>query len=1039
MESSDLLKNFEAMQSAQWEKWKRARDIIEKSNRQIVGYIEGPPTMNGEPHVGHVRGRVIKDMFYRFETLKGRRVIFRAGWDTQGLPVELEAEKELGITGNKNQVLSKVGEEALVNKCKEIVLKYNRYWIEADRALGMMFDYESAYWTYHDDYIEKEWEILKAAHKKGILYEDYRVVAYCPSCQTSLSNSEVALGYKEVTDPSLFYKVKVVDRDFYLIVWTTMPFTIVTDEAVAVNPDEVYEELRVGDEIWVVGRTALKSFVKEVGIEYTVAGEVRGSELEGLRYIPPLLQQVPAQERMFKEGRAHLVLAENFVDVTAGSGIVHLSPANGEEDFEVGKRRNLPVFCPIDDEVKFTGEAGKYSGLFVRDADDVVVEDLRKGGLLVKYGKIRHMYPTCWRSGHKLVYMARREYFYDIGKIGDQAIAQASAVEYYYEQPRNRFLEIIKEKKPWCISRERVWGTPLPVWVCGSCGRKIYLFSRKEIVENAISLPDGPGFELHKPWIDRIVIRCPYCGGKAYREPFVLDTWHNSGAAPYASLSREEHSKIVPVEFLTEAIDQTRGWAYTLLIEGVILNGRSPYNSFLFTGHVVDKKGEKMSKSKGNVIYARDVLKKYPADLIRLYLMWKTSPIDTLNFDENEMMERPYQILNTLNNLHIFYSINSKYDSYSWSEDNRGRIQEKEKWILTELNELIRKYMELYERRKINEMVKAFERFLIDEVSQKYVPMIRNELWDDSPEMSERRNGIYWTLGKVLRSLDVILHPIAPYITDSLFERTFGERESILLHGFERIDESLIDPSLMDKYNFVWSVVSLANSARMKARIKRRWPLSKIMIFSRDARIDKSYYELISQLSNVREVAEVRGLNELPIEIKVSVRKGDLGKEFKREAPEVQRALESIPPERIVDQLINSGYVTAGKYTVPASVFDIEYHAREGYEVAADRNLVVVISLRRDEELVKEGYMRDVARRIQYVRKEKGYNPTDIIGSAELYLDDQEVYSALLDRLDTLGSLTRVRKVTLHQGKPEGDGYIKMDLDGKDIYIKLNQ
>ncbi len=1038
MESSDLLKDFENTQRAQWEKWERARALIDNSDRQKVGFIEGPPTMNGEPHIGHVRGRVIKDIFYRIETLKGKKVIFRAGWDTQGLPVELEAEKELGITGNKNQVLSSIGEDALVKKCKEVVLKYNRSWISADRALGMMFDYGLAYWTYRDEYIEREWEILKAANEKGILYEDYRVVAYCPSCQTSLSNSEVALGYKEVTDPSLFYKVKLVNRDLYLIVWTTMPFTIVTDEAVAMNPEEVYKKLKVGNETWLVGNTSLELFLKTAGIEPVIVGEMKGNELEGVSYVPPLLEHVPAQQRMFNEGKAHIILAEKFVDVTTGSGIVHLSPANGEEDFEVGKKRNLPVFNPINDEARFTDEAGKYAGLFVRDADDVIAEDLKHMGLLVKYGKIKHSYPTCWRSGHKLIYMARKEYFYDIEKIGEQAMNQASGVEYFYEQPKNRFLDIIMEKKPWCISRERVWGTPLPVWTCKNCGKKVYLFSRKEIIDKALSLPDGQNFELHKPWIDRIVIKCPYCGGNAYREPFVLDTWHNSGAAPYASLSKEEHSKIVPVEFLTEAIDQTRGWAYTLLIEGVLLNGKSPYNSFLFTGHVVDEKGEKMSKSKGNVIYARDILSKYPADLVRLYLMWKTSPIDTLNFDQREMMERPYQILNTLNNLHIYYSINAKYDGYKWSEGNRGKISEKEVWIISELNEVIKSYMELYKRRKINDMVRALDKFLIDEVSQKYVPMIRNELWDDSPEMSERRNGIYWTLGKLLRSLDTLLHPIAPYLTDNLFEKIFGVTESILTYGFELVDEGLVNISLINKYNYVWNAVSLANSARMKARLKRRWPLNKMMIFSGSSYIDKSYLELISQLSNVKEVITVRALDELPIYIKVNVRKGELGKEFKREALDVEKAINSIPESSLIDQVTAVGTVIAGKYRVPASLFDIKYLPKEGYELAADRNLVVVISLQRDEALVKEGYVRDVARRIQYARKEKGYNPTDIIDSAELYIDDAELYSALLNMQGVLGSLTRVKKVMVQQGKPDAEAFIRMDFDEKSIYIKLS-
>jgi len=1036
LEPFDLLKDFEKMQRGQREKWKKARALIENSDRETVGFIEGPPTMNGEPHIGHIRGRVIKDIFYRMESLKGRKVFFRAGWDTQGLPVELEAERELGITGNKYQVLNQVGEDTLVKKCKELVHKYNESWVKADTVLGMMFNYDLAYWTYKDEYIEKEWDILRTANAKGLLYEDYRVVAYCPSCQTSLSNSEVALGYKEVIDPSLFYKVKLIDQDSYLIVWTTMPFTIVTDEAVAVNPDEIYKKLKVGNEIWFVGSTSLESFVKVTGIEYVILGELKGTELDGKRYMPPLLEEVPGQKNMFNDGAAHKVFAEQFVDVTTGSGIVHLSPANGEEDFEVGKKRNLPVFNPIDDQVRFTEQAGKYRGLFVRDADDIIAEDLKRKGLLVKYGKIKHSYPTCWRSGHKLIYMARKEYFYDIGQIGESALSEASKVEYYYEQPKNRFLDIIREKKPWCISRERVWGTPLPVWVCKNCGKRIYLFSRREIVDNAKSLPDGQNFELHKPWIDRIIIKCPYCGGDAYREPFVLDTWHNSGAAPYASLKNEEYNKIIPAEFLTEAIDQTRGWAYTLLIEGVLFNGKSPYRSFLFTGHVVDEKGEKMSKSKGNVVYANEILSKYPADLIRLYLMWKASPIDTLNFDIKEMTGRPYQILNTLNNLHTYYSINAKYDNYKWSEENRGEISEKEKWILSELDELFKSYMELYEKRKMNEMVRVLDRFLIEEVSQKYVPIIRNELWDDTPEMSARRNGIYWTLGKLLRSLDILLHPIAPYLTDSLFEQVFDAKESIIIHGFEEIDVRLVDVALVNKYSFIWNIISLSNSARMKAKLKRRWPLNTMLIYS-EKNVDESYLELIKQLSNVKEVKLVNALNELPIEVKISLRRGELGRAFKREASDVEKIIQSMQNKELVYQIVKNGQVNAGKYIIPAGLFDIFYIPREGYELAADKNLVVVLSLERDEKLVNEGYVRDVARRVQYARKERGYNPTDIIESADLYVEDKELYDALFNKEDVLGSLTRVKKITTHFGNPNTNDFLKMDLDDKVIYIKI--
>ncbi len=1035
MEVKNPLRDFKPLQERLYEEWEKVRKEIDSEDRPLVTFIEGPPTMNGEPHIGHVRGRVIKDLFYRMEVLKGNKVFFRAGWDTQGLPVELEAEKELGIVGSKHQVLSVIGEDKLIAKCKELIHKYNEIWRSVDRMLGLMFDYEKAYWTYKDEYIEREWKIIKAAHEKGLLYEDYRVVAYCPSCQTSLSNSEVALGYKEEVDPSLYYKVKLVDGEEYIIVWTTMPFTLVTDEAVAVNPNEKYLILSVNGERWIVGSTAYSSFVKETGVKAEVVGEVMGKDLEGKRYVPALKEFVPEQEYMFEKKQAYYVFAEEFVDVTTGTGIVHLSPANGEEDFEVGKKRGLPVFNPIDDQVKFTEKAGKYAGLFVRDADDIIAKDLESKGLLVKYGKIRHLYPTCWRSGHKLVFLARREYFYDIPKIADKAYEEASKVQYFFEQPKNRFLEIIKEKKPWCISRERVWGTPLPVWVCRNCGNKIYLFSREEIIKNAVRLPDGPNFELHKPWIDRVVVRCPKCGGEAYREPFVLDTWHNSGAAPYASLTDEEYEKVVPVTFLTEGIDQTRGWAYTLLMEGVILNGRSPYKSFLFTGLIVDEKGEKMSKSRGNVVYAKELFENYPADLVRFYLMWKASPVDVLSFDRKEMMERPYQVLNTLYNLHVYYKINSTYDNFVWKEESSWELSEKERWILSLLQSLKKEYIEAYESKRLNEMARALERFIIEELSQRYVPLIRNELWNDSPETESRRFAIYWTLGKVLRELDVLMHPIAPYITDYLYKEVFEPNKSILKERLPAFDEKYYDEKLNEKYEKVWELVSLINSARMKAKLKRRWPLREALVYSSEE-IPEDVLTVVAQVANVKSVNLVSSVNKLPISVKATPIMGEIGKAFKKDSMKVKQLLESLDPSYLLESMFKSSQVTVNGFKVPYQAVGFEIKASEGYEVAWERGTIVVINVARDKDLIEEGYLRDVARRIQYARKEKGFNPTEILEMVEVYVEDPEIAQVIVSRSSELSFLTRVRKIVLSEKKPE-EGYFKYDLDEKEIYIRF--
>ena len=537
-----------------------SRLIQEDENKKNeIMFIEGPPTMNGIPHAGHLRGRVFKDLWYRYNVLAGNKVIFNAGWDAQGLPVELQAEKELGNENGKSDIRSTEDIEKLVAECKNIVKKYHTKWVEVDKLIGMSLNQDKAYWTYKDEFIEKEWQLMKKAYENGIMTEGFRVVAYCPSCQTSLSHSEVNQGYDMVKDPSLYYKVKLAQEDKFLIVWTTMPFTLVTDAMVGLNPKEEYVEVRVENEIWIVGKTRLEEFMTEVKIEnYKIEKTFLGTEMEGKKYIHPLLDEIPKLAEIAKQNNYHITVAENFVDVNAGSGLVHLSPANGEEDNNIAMKRGVTIFCPIDDEVKFTEDAGKYAGLFVRDADEKLVQAVKDRNALVRIGKIKHKYPLCWRCNHRLVWLARREYFYMLDKLGDKAIKAAEDVEYFFDQPKNRFLEIIKEKHPWCISRERFWGCPIPIWKCDECGNMERLFSRKEIVESAIELPDGENFELHRPWIDKIKVKCKKCEAVMQREEFVLDTWHNSGAAPIASLDESTYKEKIPAPFFTEGIDQTR-------------------------------------------------------------------------------------------------------------------------------------------------------------------------------------------------------------------------------------------------------------------------------------------------------------------------------------------------------------------------------------------------------------------------------------------------------------------------------------------------
>jgi len=1037
--------------------------INESSNKQEkITFIEGPPTLNGEPHAGHLRGRVFKDLWYRFNTLDGKNVVFNAGWDTQGLPVELQAEKELGIKNGKSGITTPQQIESLVAECKKIVLKFHKKWVDADEKLGMSFNQENAYWTYTDEYIEREWQLLKHADENGILTEGYRVVAYCPSCQTSLSHSEVNQGYDMVQDPSLYYKVKLQDEDVYLIVWTTMPFTLVTDAMVGFNPNEEYVYVSVSNETWIVGKIRLEEFMKEAKIEdYQILKTVTGSEFEGKKYTHPLLDNISGLEKISKQENYHVTIAEQFVDVNTGTGIVHLSPANGEDDYNIAMKRKVEIFSPINDEVKFTEDAGIYAGMFVRDADEKIVQDMKEKNALVRIGKIKHKYPLCWRSQHKLVWLARREYFYMLDRLDDKAIHAAEKVEYFFEQPKNRFLEIIKEKHPWCISRERFWGCPLPIWKCTECENIEKLFSRKEIVEASEDLPDGSDFELHRPWIDRISIKCKKCGAKMQREEFVLDTWHNSGAAPFASLSDDEYTKNIPAPFFTEGIDQTRGWAYTLLIENVILNNRevSPYNSFLFQGHVLDEKGNKMSKSTGNVIGASDLLSKYPVDLVRFYFMWKSSPIETLNFSTKELMSRPYQILSTLFHIHLYFKQNSDYDKFDinkttvdWAK-NKGLLGHTDIWLLSKLQKMVETCTRLNKNCRFHESAKAIEDFLINSLSQIYVPITKPELWNDDETKKDRRLAIYAILADALKKLDILIHPFSPFTSEYLYLAIFSTKKSILLDAWPKPDKSLVNEKIEQAFDLMNEAVSICAAARMKAKLKRRWPLNQAIIcIEKD---ERQKIELLSELLSTQlnvenykiiELENHEGLPELlemkkaglPIISKVDLVRKTIGPKAKQHLGKLLDTFAKTEPEEIIQSLDKNGSFTfnvdGNKISLDTDDFIIDFDAREGFAFSRRNNLIGIITTTRNEQLMAKGLVKDLARRLQALRKELGYNPTDILDTASVLDLDQESLDMLKDKTEELGFLVRVKQVNFTQTCKK---YKDDDIDGQKIKISV--
>lgn len=1036
--------------------------IFESDKPEKIMFIEGPPTMNGVPHAGHLRGRVIKDLWYRFNTLQGKKIVFNGGWDTQGLPVELQAEKELGVTGGKSEVIEKVGIEKLVEECKRIVKKFNAKWIEVDSSLGMSFNHNKAYWTYRDEFIEREWQILKKAHENKILEEDFTVIAYCPSCQTSLSHAEVNQGYEEVKDPSLYYKVKLRDEDAYLIVWTTMPFTLVTDAMVGLNPDEDYAYVKVENETWIVGKTRLEEFFKEVNIEkHEIVKIVKGLEFEGKKYIHPLLSLIPGLEECAKENNFHVAVSEEFVEITTGSGLVHLSPANGEEDIKIANKRKVKVFSPINDQVKFTNLAGKYEGMFVRDADKIIVEDLKERNALVKIGKIKHKYPLCWRSHHPIVWLARKGWFYKLDRLEDKAINAAESVEYFFEQPKNRFLGIIKERHPWCISRERIWGCPLPVWICNDCKKQNWFFTRKEIIDSAVKLPDGPNFELHRPWIDNITIKCKQCSStNTKREEYVLDTWHNSGSAPYSSLTDEEYSKWIPAPFFTEGIDQTRGWAYTLLIENVILNNGPipPFKSFLFQGHVLDEKGGKMSKSLGNVIDGAELLEKYPVDLIRFYFIWKASPIEPLSFSTDELMSRPYQVLNTLFNLHLYFKQNSEYDNFdetktiSWAKENK-LLTSPDIWLLSKLQKLIKKITERNETCKFHEAAKAVDDFIINNLSQIYIPITRGELWDEEESKKNRRLAIYAILKEVLKTLDILIHPLCPFTSEYLYQTVFDGKQSILLDKWPQYQETLVNEEIEESFDIMKDVVSISSAARMKEKLKRRWPLNEALICvskGQKQKLESLSSLLMSQLNvekfTIFEIEKEQGLEQilelkqlgLPLRSVVELERKRIGPKAKQHMGKLVNVFSETNKEEIITALQKEGQynyeIDGEKISLDKEDFIVDFDASKEFAVSKRDNYIVFISTSRNKEMMARGLIKDIARRLQTLRKERGYNPTDILSVASILDLDDESLEMIKEKSEELAFLVRVKQVNFTESCKE---YKDDDIDGQKIRISV--
>lgn len=951
-----------------------------ESGGPLFRFLEGPPTANGFMHVGHARGRTFKDIVLRFKRMCGYRVWDQGGWDTQGLPVEIEVERNHGFRSKRD--IEVFGVEKFIEECQKLVDYYIEHWRKASERLALWLDYDSAYQTRDPRYIEAAWRFLKLMWDKGYLYEDLRVVLVCPRCGTALSSHEVAQGYKVVEDPSLYFKVRLAEEEnCYMIAWTTTPWTIVSNEALAVHPDETYVKIRVGDEIWILAEKRLESFVNEVGLKnFEIVGRLKGRELQGKKYIHPLIDEVP-KHREHREP-CHTILVAEWVSMEEGTGVVHIAPAHGPEDFELSRRYGLVVFKPLDKNGVFTVDAGKYANLWFKDANPIIIEDLAKKGLVVHVGKIEHEYPHCWRCETPLIYYADKQWFIKVEPIKKLMLMENERVKWRPEWAGKRFQDWLENARDWCISRERFWGTPLPIWTCRACGYRLAVGSLDELRQLALNPEDVR--DPHRPWIDRVKIKCPRCGGVMLREPYVVDVWLDSGIAHTAALhqyGRDDMFEVLfPYDWVTEAIDQTRGWFYTLMFTSVAMYGKAPYRAILCQGHVLDKYGKKMSKSRGNVIWALDFMEKHGADVLRLYLTSKAAPWDNINFDPDEVSDirRQLDILWNSVNFAITYMSIDRWDATNLLQDLKY-MQPEDAWIVYELHKLIESVERYIDNYDLHLAARAILEFIVEKLSHKYITLIRPRVWIE--ENVPEKRAVYATLFIVIRDLLKVLAPFAPYISEYLYQafvRRFdpsGSQESVHLERWPRVSKELLDEDMWRTVDELLNIAEKVLIARTKVGIKRRWPIKQVIVIVPQQRID-----LYRRAANVIKVyANVKRVDVVSRDVHIDVK---------------------------------------------------------GLEKVADEPLEAYADLRLDEEVLLEGLARDVVRRIQVYRKELNLPIDMVVKRIEVYTADQLLKKAIEVHRDYIARETRASEVVLVD-TPLQDGK-KWLIEERELVVKLH-
>ena len=999
----------------QVEKFWKENHIFEKSMEDrkddpTYMFYDGPPTANGKPHIGHVLTRVIKDMIPRYRTMKGYMVPRKAGWDTHGLPVELEVEKKLGLDGKEQ--IEEYGMEPFIQQCKESVWKYKGMWEDFSSTVGFWADMENPYVTYHDDYIESEWWALKEIWNKKLLYKGFKIVPYCPRCGTPLSAQEVSQGYKTVKERSAIVRFKVVGEDAYFLAWTTTPWTLPSNVALCVNPTETYCKVKAADGYtYYMAEALLDKVLGKLGSEETPAYEVLekyvGKDLEYKEYEPLFACAGEAAAKQKK--KAHFVTADNYVTMSDGTGIVHIAPAFGEDDSRVGRDYDLPFVQFVDGKGDMTAET-PYAGVFVKKADPLVLQDLDKEGKLFDAPKFEHDYPHCWRCDTPLIYYARESWFIKMTAVKDDLIRNNNTINWIPESiGKGRFGDWLENVQDWGISRNRYWGTPLNIWQC-ECGHMHSIGSRQELFEMSGD-ERAKTVELHRPYIDEITLKCPECGGTMHRVPEVIDCWFDSGAMPFAQHhypfeNKELFEKQFPADFISEAVDQTRGWFYSLLAESTILFNQAPYKNVIVLGHVQDENGQKMSKSKGNAVDPFDALEKYGADAIRWYFYINSAPWLPNRFHGKAVQEGQRKFMGTLWNTYAFFVLYANIDEFDATKYtlDYDKLSVMDKWLLSKMNTMIQTVDDNLANYRIPETARALQEF-VDDMSNWYVRRSRERFW--AKGMEQDKINAYMTLYTALVNVSKAAAPMIPFMTEDIYRNLVCSidktaPESVHLCDFPKADMAHVDKELEANMDEVLKIVVMGRACRNTANIKNRQPIANMFVKA-PKELPEYFADIIRDELNSKKVTFTQDVKDFTsYSFKPQLK--TVGPKYGKLLGGIKQALSALDGNQAMDELKDKGSLTLDINGSEVVLYEtdllIDTAQIEGYVSEQDNDITVVLDTNLTPELIEEGFVRELISKVQTMRKEAGFEVMDRI---RLYAaDNEKILTVLKDHMDEI-------------------------------------